>query len=93
MHQAYSASNSAAYSLSIEGTRHFNFSDLPLRLSPLARILFNRLGFIGSIQPERGLEISNAYLVAFFDRYLKGASSGLLSGPSSVYPEVQYDKR
>jgi predicted dienelactone hydrolase len=39
MHQAYSASKSAAYYLSIKGTRHFNFSDLPLRLSPLTRIL------------------------------------------------------
>jgi predicted dienelactone hydrolase len=93
MREAYSASNSAAYYLSIKGTRHFNFSDLPLRLSPLARILFNRLGYIGSIQPERGLVISNAYLVAFFGRYLKGANSELLQGPSSAYPDVQFEKR
>jgi predicted dienelactone hydrolase len=93
MRQAYSASNSAAYYLSIKGTRHFNFSDLPLRLSPPARPLFKRLGFIGSIQPKRGLEISNAYLVAFFDQCLKGASSELLQAPSSTYPEVQFEKR
>lgn len=91
--QMYSNAKSTAYYLSIKGTKHFNFSDLPLRLSPPARILFNRLGFIGSIQPERGLEIANAYLVAFFDQYLEGVNSGLLQGPSSEYPEVQFSKR
>ncbi len=55
MRRAYVASNSAAYYLSIKGARHFNFSDLPLRLSPLTRPLFNRLGYVGSIRPERGL--------------------------------------
>lgn len=93
MHQAYSASRTAAYYLSIRGTRHFNFSDLPLRLSPLARIPFRGLGFIGSIQPERGLAVSNAYLVAFFDRYLRGANSDLLRGASSAYSEVQFEQR
>jgi predicted dienelactone hydrolase len=90
MRQVYSNAKSTAYYLSIKGAKHFNFSDLPLRLSPPARILFNRLGFIGSIQPERGLEIANAYLVAFFDQYLQGVNSRLLQGPSSEYPEVQF---
>ncbi len=93
MRQMYSTAKSAAYYLSIKGAKHFNFSDLPLRWSPLARVLLRQLGFIGSIQPERGLEISNAYLVAFFDRNLKGADSELLQGPSSAYPEVQFKKR
>jgi hypothetical protein len=93
MHQAYFASGSAGYYLSISGTRHFNFSDLPLRLSPLARMLFRGLGLIGPIQPDRGLAVSNAYLVAFFDQYLKGANSDLLQGPSLAYPEVQLEER
>jgi predicted dienelactone hydrolase len=93
MRQMYSGANSQAYYLSIKGSKHFNFSDLPLRLSPLARILFNRLGFIGSIQPARAVEISNAYLVAFFDQYLKGINSDLLQSESSPYPEVKFQKR
>jgi dienelactone hydrolase len=93
MHQAYSASSSAAYYLSIKGTRHFNFSDLPLRLLPPVRAPFRIAGYIGPIRPERGLEISNAYLVAFFNRYLKDIDSELLQGPSSAYPEVQFDRR
>ena len=93
MRQSYSASNSAAYYLSIKGTRHFNFSDMPLRLPPLSSILLRQLGYIGSIQPERGLEISNTYLVAFFDQYLKGTNSELLQSSTSPYPEVQFEKR
>ena len=93
MCQLYNRSDNTAYYLTIKGTKHFNFSDLPLRLLPPARVLFNKAGYIGSIRPERGLEISNAYLVAFFDQYLKGADSDLLQGSSSAYPEVQFSKR
>jgi predicted dienelactone hydrolase len=93
MVQAYSNSSSAVYYLSIQGTRHFNFSDLPLRWLPPTRVLFNKAGYIGSIRPERGSEITNAYLVAFFDRYLKGIDSDLIQGSSPAYPEVQFEKR
>ena len=92
MHQMYLSASKDAYYLSIQGTKHFNFSDLPLRLTPPARSLFNSLGVIGSIKAERGLEISNAYLLAFFDQYLKGDNSGLLQGSSPKYPEVQFEK-
>lgn len=92
MHEAFSDSKADAYYLSILGTRHFNFSDLPLRWLPPARILFRQAGYIGTIAPERGLEISSAYLVAFFDRYLKNRNSDLLQGPSPAYPEVQFEK-
>jgi hypothetical protein len=50
------------------------------------------VGYIGSIRPERGEQIANAYLVAFFDRYLKNVDSELLQGPSALYPEVQFEK-
>ncbi len=78
MQANYSASQAATYYLSIQGTRHFNFSDLPLRLLPPADLLFRAAGYIGPIPAERGLEITNAYLVAFFDKYLKGMDSSLL---------------
>jgi hypothetical protein len=93
MRSMYNGANNAAFYLTVKGEKHFNFSDLPLRLSPLARVLFNKMDVIGTIVPERGLEISNTYLVAFFDRYLKGTNSELLQNPSSVYPEVMFEKR
>jgi hypothetical protein len=79
-----------AYFLQVSGTKHFNFTDLPLRQVGLVRPLFNLAGYTGAIDPVRGLQITNAYLTAFFDRYLKSSDNGLLSGPSSLYPEVQF---
>jgi hypothetical protein len=91
MHQVYSNASGPAYFISVQKTKHFNFSDLPLRLTPLARVLFSQIGYIGMISPARGLEISNAYLVAFFDQSLKGISSDLLQGTTQKYPEVQFE--
>ncbi len=93
MRQMVATATGPAYLLSLAGARHFNFSDLPLRLLPLARVLFKQLDVIGSIAPERGLGITNAYLLAFFDQYLKGVPTDLLGGPSPAYPEVQFAKR
>jgi len=81
-----------AYFLSIAGTRHFNFSDLPYRQVPLIEPLFVMAGYEGTIRPGRGLQIVNAYLVAFFDQYLKGARQDLLQGPNKAYPEVKLER-
>ena len=81
------------YYLSVKGTRHFNFSDLPLRFLPAVRPIFRVAHFFGSIEPTRGEELTGAYLLAFFDRYLKGEDSGLLNGSSPLYPEVQFMDR
>ncbi len=93
MHQVYlNTKPGAAYTLSIAGTRHFNFSDLPIRQVPVARALFIRAGYEGSINPTRALQIANAYMAAFFDQYLKGIEGDLLKGPSSAFPEVTFGK-
>jgi predicted dienelactone hydrolase len=76
------------YLVSLAGAGHFNFSDLPLRQEPLVRPLFALAGYEGAIPPTRALEITNAYLVAFFDQYLKGKPQPLLQGPPASYPEV-----
>lgn len=81
------------YDLSVKGTRHFNFSDLPLRFLPAVRPIFRVAHFFGTIEPTRGEELTGAYLLAFFDRYLKGEDSGLLNGSSPLYPEVQFIDR
>jgi predicted dienelactone hydrolase len=80
----------AIFDLSVKGARHFNFTDLPLRMLPAVRPLFRVAGLIGSIDPARGEEVASAYLVTFFDRYLKNQDSGLLNGPSPAYPEVGF---
>ncbi len=89
LYAAYQRAKNQAYFVTINGAGHFNFTDRPYRSLSLARLIFKTIGIIGPIQPERGLEVTNAYLVAFFDRYLAEKSSPLLSGASSNYPEVQ----
>jgi acetyl esterase/lipase len=73
------------YSLEIAGTRHYDFSDLPL-LSPLSPWF----GLKGPIDGRRVLDIISRYAVAFFDSQLKGEGSELLAGPSTEYPEVKF---
>jgi predicted dienelactone hydrolase len=82
----------AGYWLSIANAGHFNFSDLPFRQAPAVRPLFRLAGIEGTISPGRGLEVTNAYLAAFFDQYLRGAQEDLLDGPSPAYPEVTIEK-
>lgn len=77
------------YQLTIKGARHFNFTDLAVLYAPVIRLM----GLTGKIDGERGLRMTSAYTVAFFDQYLKGVASPLLKGPSSVYPEAQFEAR
>jgi hypothetical protein len=52
-----------------------------------------RLGIIGPINVRQAHRIVNAYLLAFFDRYLKGRTAALLDGPAERYPEVLFETR
>ncbi|MBM3121400.1 MAG: hypothetical protein FJZ97_04335 [Chloroflexi bacterium] len=79
-------SNPADRTLTILGTDHYDFSDLPA-LSPLAP----QLGLKGPIPGRRVQQIINAYSLAFFGQALKGEPTLLLAGPSPAYPEVRFD--
>ena len=72
--------------ISIEGTAHYDFTDLPL-LSPLA----SKLGLKGSINGKRVTLIVNDYLLSFFDATLKGIQSSLFENPGT-YPEAKQIK-
>jgi hypothetical protein len=72
-----------AYSITVRGTTHFEFTDLFL-YSPMLK--FTKA--FGPIDGYRMVKIINAYAVAFFDEYLKGEMSPLLDGPSPDCPEV-----
>jgi dienelactone hydrolase len=78
----YSHLDTSTPAIGIKGTTHYDFSDLPM-LSPIAP----QLGLKGSLNGERVTEITNAYLIAFFDKALKGKPTDLLDG-SSPFPEV-----
>ncbi len=71
--------------LTLRGTRHFNFSDMALYYNPIYRLM----GLLGSIDGQRGIAITRAYLTTFFDHYLQGAAAPVLTNPAREYPEVQ----
>jgi len=87
----YERAMGPAYSVNVDGSTHFNYTDLSL-LSPV----FKRMGFLGPIDGARMERIMNEYLVAFFDTHLKGERgprSTLLDSSSSIFPEVRLSAR
>lgn len=73
--------------ISIDGTAHYDFSDLPF-LSPLAP----RLGLKGPISSRRVTTIINDYLLTFFDNTLKGVPTALFEPQNHKYNEVKFEK-
>ena len=73
--------------ISIDGTSHYDFSDLP-RLSPLAA----GLGLKGPINGERVTTIINDYLISFFDGALKGEPLSLFEEQNQKYNEVEFSR-
>jgi dienelactone hydrolase len=70
----------------IEGSAHYDFSDLPL-LSPLA----HQIGLKGPINGKRMAHITNTYLQAHFEETLKGIPSELISLEDDTFPEVIFN--
>ena len=72
--------SSGVYLIVVKGAKHMSFSDAPLiapkRYSDIA------------IDARRATTITNAYVLAFFDRYLQGRRQPLLKGNSPTFPEV-----
>ncbi|MFC2065375.1 hypothetical protein ACFLXB_09810 [Chloroflexota bacterium] len=71
--------------MSIMGTAHYDFSDLPI-LSPVA----DQLGLKGPLNGKRVVEITSVYPLAFFESIFNGISAPLLEGQSPDYPEVVF---
>ncbi|MCP1184149.1 alpha/beta fold hydrolase [Paenibacillus sp. 1781tsa1] len=69
----------------IEGTQHFNFTDLQF-YSELIKLS----GITGEINGKRGSSIVNQYVLDFFNKQLKGTGGNLIQGPSDIYPEVKF---
>ena len=69
--------------LTILGTSHYDFTDLPI-LSPIAA----QLGLKGALASDRVVKIVSNYPLAFFNQVFYGIPTNLLDGPSKVYPEV-----
>ncbi len=68
----------------INGTKHFDFSDLPL-LSPIAP----QLGLKGPLNGKRVTEIVDSYLLDFFEMTLNNKPSTLFDGSFDDFSEVK----
>lgn len=71
--------------LYIANSEHLNFTDVQF-ISPI----FKMLGITGKIAPERANAVINAYMLDFFDMYLKNQGGVLMKGPDSRFPEVKF---
>ncbi|MEC0092192.1 alpha/beta hydrolase family protein [Paenibacillus macquariensis] len=69
----------------IEGTQHFNFTDLQF-YSELIKLT----GITGDINGKKGSSIVNQYVLDFFNKQLKGTGGNLIQGPNDMYPEVKF---
>jgi dienelactone hydrolase len=80
----FNASSGPKTSLSIAGTAHYDFSDLPL-LTPLAHLI----GLKGPLNGERVTEIVNSVSVSFFEHTLLDDGEGIYSPPLNRFPELR----
>jgi hypothetical protein len=77
-----------AYYVTMNGMFHVNWTDAPI-WSPVVRWI----GLAGPIDPYRGFAETNAYTLAFFDRYLKGKPSPLLDETPGRQPGARLEVR
>jgi len=80
----YDRTKNVTYSVTIKGSSHMDFTDM-FFTSPIVK-KFNK----EAIPDKRMYRVANAYIVAFFDMYLRRKESPLLVGPSEDYPEVVF---
>lgn len=81
----YEQQQGEGYLLTVEGTVHFDYTDIPL-MSPMTSLI----GLSGDVEGVRMVSIINNYAVAFFDQALKDESAPLLQEGGNPYPEVSF---
>lgn len=83
-----------AYIFVLKNAGHLDFTNVALLKEQsylsqfVMKFVTGKLGW-GSIDGFRATEIVNAYLVNFFNKYLKGQASDLLDGEGDMYSEVE----
>ncbi|WP_437548678.1 hypothetical protein WME97_00865 [Sorangium sp. So ce367] len=90
--ETYNALNGQGYRARVEDAAHLTFSDLPVVVEHfLGEGVLPEL--LGTLDPARAVEITNAYTRAFVQAHVRGEAAPLLDGPSPEYPEVTFEKR
>jgi hypothetical protein len=68
----------------VAGAEHVDFSDRAVYFTLFGR----QIGSLGPIDGARAVAITEAYVRAFFDPYVRHLPAPLLAGPAAAYPEV-----
>jgi len=69
--------------LSVSNADHYWFTDLDY--------LVDQSGALSIPGAGRSIELTRAYVSAFFEQHLKAIPQPLLNGPSKAYPEVSFN--
>jgi hypothetical protein len=79
-----------AYWVKLKSTNHGSFSDWDLIVDSASLASVSGTPVSGQILlPARVSQIVRAYLLSFFNKFLRGEDDHLLDGPSPAYPEVE----
>jgi predicted dienelactone hydrolase len=83
-------SSPVGYQLTITGTQHDSYtSDLGFVRDLVPQLVTDEM--VGTIASARMVQIQNDYVVAFFDTYVKGDQSKMLTDqPNPDFPEVTF---
>jgi len=84
----YSKAKGPSYYVHIKGAAHPNYTDFSI-ISPI----FKQVGLTGEIDGYKMLDLENKYVLAFFDKHLKGKPSSLLNQNPADYPDVNFKSR
>ncbi|MFE4873212.1 alpha/beta hydrolase family protein [Streptomyces sp. NPDC056682] len=80
--------------LTLTGAEHASYTDLqsqiPQLAGPLGLSRETVAANVGTVDPRRSVTAQEAYIAAFFDRWLRGQDNHLLDGPSARFPEVRF---
>jgi predicted dienelactone hydrolase len=90
---AHERSQAPSYIVRVEGAAHLSFTDDVLTLHRLRRV--GRLGsnVLGTVDPERMVQLVNDYTLAFFDQSLQGRGDPALDSPGRLYPEATLESK
>jgi uncharacterized repeat protein (TIGR03803 family) len=87
--EVYNQQVTNAYWVKLVSTTHTAFCDDALILDPASLVSASSTPMSGQVLPPARLsQILRAYLLSFFNKFLKGQDDHLLDGPPAAYPEV-----
>jgi hypothetical protein len=79
---------SSSYMVAIKNALHGDFCDITM-----AKKYIKPEGVVGSIDGEKFLKIMKYYVLAFFNKYVKGVPGSVIEDLSLKFPEVNFKSR